>query len=126
MTETISDLRERVLVLAPSGRDGPLVAATLQRVGLASLVCAGITELCAEIDGGAALAVLADEAVAGRALGLLRETLNRQPLWSDLPIVMFTGRRSEVKPGLVNEAADALGNVTTLERPIHPITLVNA
>jgi signal transduction histidine kinase/CheY-like chemotaxis protein len=115
-----------VLVLAPSGRDGPLVAATLQRVGLASLVCAGITQLCAEIDGGAALAVLADEAVAGRALGLLRETLNRQPLWSDLPIVMFTGRRSEVKPGLVNEAADALGNVTTLERPIHPITLVNA
>jgi signal transduction histidine kinase/ActR/RegA family two-component response regulator len=125
MTEATSDRQELVLVLAPSGRDGPLAAATLQRAGLASVVCEGIDELCVEIGRGAALAVLADEAVAGRALELLRETLRRQPLWSDLPIVMFTGRREE-KPGSINEAADALGNVTTLERPIHPVTLVNA
>jgi signal transduction histidine kinase/CheY-like chemotaxis protein len=40
--------------------------------------------------------------------------------------VMFTGRRQDNTPGLVNEAADTLGNVTTLERPVHPVTLVNA
>ena len=52
--------------------------------------------------------------------------LDRQPAWSDLPIVVLTrhGGGPERNPGAAR-LASLLGNVTFLERPFHPTTLVS-
>ena len=116
---------ERVLVLTPTGRDGALAEQILQRVGVGSRVCDSMASLCAEIDRGAGLALLAEEAL-GSAVHLLGASLERQPTWSDFPLIILTAEEAASAPvGSVNEF-EGLGNVTLLERPVRMMTLISA
>ena len=49
-----------------------------------------------------------------------------QPSWSDLPVIVFTAAQSPTAYRRSVEALALLGNVTELERPVHPLTLVSA
>ncbi len=67
---------ERVLVLAPVGRDGALAAEVLAEAGLETLACADADAFLSALAGGAGAAVLAQEALtrgfhpaAGRLAG---------------------------------------------------------
>ena len=79
-----------------------------------------------EIEGGAGLAVIADEAIKTADLRGLVRWLNGQPSWSDFPIVLLThqGGGPERNPDAAR-LGQALGNVTFIERPFHPTTLVS-
>jgi signal transduction histidine kinase len=119
---------ERVLVLAPLGRDGALIASSLGRSGIAAEAVPGMPELVAAIDRGIGAAVLTEEALHGSALGALAEALARQPAWSDLPIVILTTSeetRSAATWDLVKRLEPG-GNVSLLERPLRSMTLVSA
>ncbi len=118
---------ERTLVLAPYGRDAALSRAILAEAGLAADAVPDLDALCAEIGGrGAALAVVAEEAVATADLHRLTAWLEAQPPWSDFPFVLLTRRTGGLDR---NPAAlrlmGLLGNVSFVERPIHPLTLVS-
>jgi PAS domain S-box-containing protein len=117
---------ERAVILAPKGRDASVAAALIREAGYHANVCADLGALVDEIESGAGLAVIADEAVMTADLRGLVAWLNGQPSWSDFPIVLLThqGGGPERNP----EAArlgQLLGNVTFLERPFHPTTLVS-
>ena len=56
-------LDQRILVLAPSGRDGSVIAKVLTTVCLFPLVCASIEELCKESSRGAGALLIAEEAL---------------------------------------------------------------
>jgi PAS domain S-box-containing protein len=117
---------ERVLVLAPRGRDAK-VAAQLLREGLLSPhVCADIADLCDQLEIGAGLALIAEESVVTADLRALRRWLQNQAAWSDLPIVLLTlqGNPPERTPD-AKRLLDIFGNVSFLERPFHPTTLVS-
>ena len=117
---------ERVLVLAPQGRDAK-VAAELLREGLLSPhVCADIADLCDQLEIGAGLAIIAEESVLTADLRVLRRWLENQAAWSDLPIVllMLRGNATERNP-IAQRLLEILGNVSFLERPFHPTTLVS-
>jgi signal transduction histidine kinase/ActR/RegA family two-component response regulator len=115
---------ERVLVLAPTGRDALLACELLTQAGLDSLACSDETELCRGIEEGAAVAVLAEEALHPWTVHSLLGALSRQGPWSDLPLIVFTrGQRSSES---VLEALGPLGNATILERPVRVSTLVSA
>lgn len=75
-----------------------------------------------EVRAGAA--ILAEEAISDEAIGLLDKWLHDQPPWSDLPIILLTKGRGG--PETKMDLASRLGNVTILERPLHPVTLVSA
>ena len=81
---------------------------------------------CSEIESGAGLAVIADEAIKTADLRGLVNWLNSQPSWSDFPIVLLThqGGGPERNPDAAR-LGQLLGNVTFLERPFHPTTLVS-
>jgi PAS domain S-box-containing protein len=72
------------------------------------------------------LAIIAEESVATADLRALQRWLQKQEAWSDLPIVLLTLHGDT--PGR-NPAAqrlqNILGNVSFLERPFHPTTLVS-
>ena len=119
--------RQRILVLAPTGRDAALACEALAGAGLIAQPCADMDALCREIAAGAGTATLATEALTPDALRLLRETLAQQPPWSDLPIIILTGGgREPAGRGRLAEALDALGSTTLLERPLRVATLVHA
>src|ERR1051325_9364912 len=117
---------ERILILAPTGRDSELAASALREAGLTSVVCADVEMLCAEIARGADLAMITEEALTAEAMRCLREELERQPAWSDLPLIIFTSKPSA---DLHLASLDVLGpraNTTLLERPIRVRTMITA
>jgi signal transduction histidine kinase/CheY-like chemotaxis protein len=117
---------ERAVILAPKGRDAAVAAALICEAGYHAQICDDLPSLMAEIEGGAGLAVIADEAIKTADLRGLMSWLNDQPKWSDFPIVLLThqGGGPERNPDAAR-LREALGNVTFLERPFHPTTLVS-
>ncbi|MEO6954721.1 MAG: ATP-binding protein [Polyangia bacterium] len=117
-------LESRLLVLAPTGRDGPLTCDLLQRSDLRALSCPDFPTLCSEIERGCAGIMLAEEVMRPATTIRLMQLLNAQDAWSDLPIIVFTGEGT-THPGLTR-LLRALGNVTVLDRPVRPVTMISS
>jgi signal transduction histidine kinase len=120
------NLSERAIILAPRGRDADIAAKLLLDAGFEAESPHDLASLCDGLAAGAGLAIIADEALQTTDLRRLADLLANQPPWSDLPIVVLTQRGGgpERNP-FAARLADALGNVTFLERPFHPTTLVS-
>ncbi len=117
---------ERVLVLAPIGRDASIASLILREGGIEAGVVADLAGLLDQLDRGVGAVVITEEAVNASDVALITAWLDRQPAWSDLPIVLLThqGGGPERNPAAAR-LAHALGNVTFLERPFHPTTLIS-
>lgn len=127
MAAPISGAREPVLVLAPVGRDGALVCAALERAGIPSTACAGIETLCEGIVAGSGPVLFTEEVLTPPAAQLLLEALERQPPWSDLPLVVLTTAGQATRTNLRTlQLLGPYGNVSFLERPVRTATLVAA
>ena len=115
---------EAVLILAPTAKDARLCRSVLAEAALYCDVTKDVGELCRAIDAGAGLAVLSEEALTVEGLQALRGVVQRQPAWSDFPLLVLTqeGADSEV----VLRTLETLGNVTLLERPVRVPALVSA
>ena len=114
-----------LFVLATTGRDGRVICDILETAGIPCEMLADVSDPDLDMSRGAGL-IVAQEAVADRlATGGLERWLSRQPPWSDFPIIFLRTRNAPVT--LASQAAIArLGNVTILERPLHPTTLLSA
>ena len=126
MATGINGRAERILVLAPVGKDGPLACRILREAGLAAVPCAAMDDVCRELEAGADTLVLTEEALEPDATRRLVEALGRQPSWSDVPLVVLTrggGAHSRLR---ALRTLEPLGNVTFLERPLRIMTLVSA
>ncbi|AKF51540.1 MULTISPECIES: response regulator [Pseudomonas] len=115
-------LSERAIILAPRGRDSQIAMRILDEAGYPATVARDVPELVRELGAGAGLAIIADEALRNTDMTPLLELLGRQPPWSDLPIVLLT-HGPDHNPSA--RMGNLLGNVTFLERPFHPVTLVS-
>jgi len=118
--------RELVLILAPTGRDAASTSGLLRRAGIATRICANFDALLAEIDHDAGVAFVAEEGLFGQALDKLADRIQRQPAWSDIPFVMLTSRHDHPRVAAWRKTQiERLGNVSLIERPVQPITLVS-
>ena len=108
---------ERVVVLAPIGRDAALTCSVLRDVGFTAEPVVDGAALRAAIDEGVGAAVIALEALADALAADLAATLAHQPAWSDLPLVVLGTIGGPTNAAQVDRLA-ALGNVTLLERPV--------
>lgn len=116
---------EPVLILAPNGRDATVLGAMLSRAGIACEQCSSLPNLlqCLESQGGAA-ALVAEEALQRIDSRDLAAWIAAQPPWSDFPFILLTLRAGSSAD--TARLVDLLGNVTILERPLHPVTLTSA
>ena len=117
---------ERAVILAPTGRDAAVAAALIKEAGYYADVCADLAGLlqrdrerrrpCGDRRRGDQDRRSARRWCAGS---------NDQPSWSDFPIVLLThqGGGPERNPDAAR-LGQVLGNVTFIERPFHPTTLV--
>ncbi|WP_336492648.1 sensor histidine kinase [Methylobacterium nigriterrae] len=117
----MSDVQGSVLILAPSGRDAEVAAVILAEERITSRVCHSLPELVAGHDA-ACCAVVTEEALLAENRQALADWIAQQPPWSDFPFILLTLRGAEPDPRLT----ETLGNVSLLERPFHPATLVMA
>ena len=122
----IPDISEKALILAPTGRDAPVAAAMLEETGIRSETCTDLPSLVACLEKGAGFALVTEEALRGADVRPLSQWINAQPEWSDFPFVLLTlrGGGLEQNPS-AGRYLDLLGNVTFVERPFHPTTLVS-
>ena len=117
-----------MLVLAPTGRDGPLIAEMLSRAGLNADACMELDELSALIREGAGVALMAEESLRARGVRKLLEALRDQPAWSDLPVLLLSlGNRKGSEPiARLMHTFGEQANITILERPVRVPTLLSA
>lgn len=116
----------RVLVVAPTGRDGLLICDLLASKGISCVAIASAVTARIEAKMNAGAVILAEEALTLAGIDEWGELIIEQPSWSDLPVILLTDagevdRESQRKM----RAREPLGNVVLLERPIRPETLVS-
>ncbi|WP_443216282.1 ATP-binding protein [Pseudomonas sp. GM50] len=117
-------MSERAIILAPLGRDSQIALMMLNEAGVDGVITRDLGALCNELSLGAGLLVIASEALLGADLEPLLGLIEQQPAWSDLPIVLLTHHGGpEQNPA--SRLGLLLGNVTFLERPFHPVTLIS-
>jgi signal transduction histidine kinase len=117
---------ERVLIMAPVGKDATAMAALLYADGFEVGICAGADECSRQIAAGRGALLLTEEALESPLLSNLLEVLKAQPAWSELPLVILTSGGESRRARLLDLAAAAAGTVTLLERPISTRTLVRS
>ncbi|MBM4441787.1 MAG: response regulator [Candidatus Rokubacteria bacterium] len=122
----MDDSGNRILVLAPLGRDAEMLASALRGTGFRPEICGDAAAVAAALEGGGGALLLAEEALTPAAVALLVDAVDRQPAWSDLPIVVLTSGGRATEPGTaVLDNLRRLGNVTFLERPVRVMTLLS-
>jgi two-component system, sensor histidine kinase len=117
---------ERIVILAPSGRDGELAMRILGNAGFHCEAAADAKEVCDAIREGAGAVVLAEEALSKDAVEELAEALACEEAWSEIPILILATQSSLAYTGHVAEQLGGRSNVTLLDRPIHLGVLVSA
>src|SRR5689334_3706401 len=108
----------------PTGRDAALVCATLEKADITAQTCPDAKILERELAAGAGAILLAEEGLQNGTLEHLIETFNRQPVWSDLPVVIFAGSMHNSERLLTNIGTRL--NATIVERPIRVAILISA
>ncbi|MFZ5783220.1 MAG: ATP-binding protein [Pseudomonadota bacterium] len=121
-----SDAAVTALVLAPRGRDSSVAASLIGQAGVPCRICSDLGHLVDRLGDDAAFVFMTEEAIRNADLKPLSQWLSSQPAWSDLPFVLVTdhGGGPERNP-IAARWLEALGNVSFIERPFHPTTLIS-
>ena len=117
---------DRVLIIAPVGRDAQGMAELLVGHGFEVQICGSLADCAAHIQSGAGALILTEEALELGSLSHLFEALAAQPSWSELPLIILTTGGESRLARLLELAAQAAGSVTLLERPVHTTTLIRS
>lgn len=121
-----NEFDERILILAPVGRDGSAMATLLIERGFTVRACESLGEMAAHIKEGAGALLLTEEALELAQLTELVGRLRKQPSWSELPLMILTHGGESRLARLLDTVAAAAGGITVLERPLGTATLVRA
>src|SRR5450830_162198 len=121
-----SSLEERILILAPHGRDAEVIAQTLSGEHMKCTVCNDYATLLHELSGGAAAALITEEALIGVDFSPLNLWVETQESWSDFPFVILSARQRGPERHSSLQVLEGRINMILLERPVNVETLVRA
>ena len=113
----------RVLVLAPTGRDGALSRDMLRNEGIEAQVCDTMDQLSAVPLEDVGALLFAEEALTSTAIRQLTDLLERQPPWSDIPVVLIVGAEFTSSGIRSKNVLGPLRNAMVLERPVRRLIL---
>jgi signal transduction histidine kinase/CheY-like chemotaxis protein len=119
-------VEDRILVMAPFGRDARLIGDALAARRIEVHVCQDVRALIREIEKGSAATILTEESLDGTTVAAFRELLAQQPPWSDYPFVVLAARQTVRRTDRARSALQELSNLVLLERPVNVDTLVSA
>ncbi|SEP00848.1 His Kinase A (phospho-acceptor) domain-containing protein [Rhodospirillales bacterium URHD0017] len=125
MTTVVPERPLRALVLAPRGRDAAVAASLVEQAGVTTGTCPDLAVLVETLDDDTAFVLMTEDAIINADLKPLATWLAHQPAWSDLPLVLVTDGGGPERNPIAARWLEALGNVSFIERPFHPTTLVS-
>lgn len=114
---------QRVLILAPTKKDGQVSLALLAHAAIPALMCTNLEQLSAELSAGAGALVVTEDALVQSPHSPLYAALNNQPAWSELPVIALVRNSAD---GSIDKQLKLLGHVTILERPVLLRTFLSA
>jgi signal transduction histidine kinase len=116
-----------VLVFAPFGKDAALIDRVLRQSTVSSQLLSRFEDLEKSISEDAGAAIITEEVLQNGAISTLAQKLSAQPPWSDFAIIVLTGSgMSTASTESAVRSRAPLGNITLLERPLRPATLISA
>ena len=118
-------LEERVVIVAPTGRDAEVLRLVLKHGGLGAAASPHLRAAIPALDEGAGALLLTEEVLV-RDSDLLEEWIARQPAWSDLPVLLLRSDLAQLDSLDAGACFGAYGNVCLLERPLRSETLLSA
>src|SRR5690348_2379583 len=114
------------LILAPAGRDSIIAAELLQQAGICSHICADLGQLRERLGDDVAFVVVTQEALRFfPELNPVTAWVKAQESWSDLAFIVLARSGGGDHRRWAEQIAEALGNITFLERPFHPSTFLS-
>src|SRR5262245_15302064 len=117
---------ERVLILAPAGRDAAAIADLLNDQGFAANDFGEAVKTWGQMLDNAGVLLLTEEALELPEAADLIERLQSQPSWSELPLIILTHGGEPRVATVLDLAATSAGAVTLLERPLSCATLLRS
>lgn len=121
MTQSVNELR--VLVVAPTGRDGELICGLLGDHNISCMLFPNSARARIEMEAGAGIVIIAEEALPLTEIELWAAEVDGQPSWSDVFFLLLTVPGERARRRML--AQQPLGNLVLLERPIRPETLIS-
>ena len=117
----LSRLETRVLVLAPTKADSEVTLRVLAETGIDAQACESVQALCHELARGAGALIVTDDHSRHDVISEIRFLLERQPSWSEVPILMLARADATRLDDL-----RSVPGVVLLERPVHIRSMVSA
>jgi signal transduction histidine kinase/CheY-like chemotaxis protein len=115
---------ERVFVLPVTRRDGEVTQGLLQQAGMECSVCMSPADMACELAQGVGALLFTDAALLRPDIADLIQALERQPPWSQVPLVVLVRDHANAGPGM--RLLQSLDNVTLLDRPASTRSVVSA
>ncbi|HEY1127904.1 MAG TPA: ATP-binding protein [Roseateles sp.] len=113
---------ERVVVLAPTSRDGQVTHKLLREAGVEAVIAEGWRHAEELMRDGAGALMITDLAFTDPGFAVLLNVLERQSPWSNLPVLALC--RAGTQAPALREAR--LRNLTTLDRPTSTRVMISA
>lgn len=116
-----------VVIFAPFGKDAVLIERVLRQSDINVTAVPTLERLAGSICEDSGAAIITEEVLQNGAISTLAEIVSSQPPWSDFPIIVLTGGGlSTASTESAVRSRAPLGNITLLERPLRPVTLMSA
>jgi signal transduction histidine kinase len=115
----------KAVLVSPNAADRALAATFLREERIDVVDCASLAEAAAFVAPGVSCIVLVEEALERPGLETFHDAIALQPPWSDMPLLVIASQGGSLGT-LMEEVFPISGNMTFLQRPIHPVSLVSA
>jgi signal transduction histidine kinase/CheY-like chemotaxis protein len=115
----------KVVLVTPNEADRALAVGFLRDEGIEVEAFPGMADPGRHVTPGVGCIVLVEEALAAPELEAFHDALALQPPWSDMPLLVIAAQGSSLA-ALVENLFPISGNVTILQRPLHPLSLISA
>jgi signal transduction histidine kinase len=112
-------------VVTPISVDAEIAVSLLLENRIAAQHFATVTAFADTLDQSFGCVILVEESLVADELPALREALDRMPSWWDLPLIIVSHEVS-ARAALIAVTFPESGNVTFLEQPLNPHTLLSA
>ncbi|WP_076069468.1 PAS domain-containing hybrid sensor histidine kinase/response regulator [Sphingomonas montana] len=119
-------MEDRVLIVAPRGRDAVVARDLLVRAGIRAEIEASLTDLVREIDRGVGAVLITEEALAAPDRTVLTDWVAVQPQWSDLQFIVLGNGGTAPRTAAATQRLGELANIVLLQRPLHADAMLGA
>jgi signal transduction histidine kinase len=115
----------QAFLVSPNPTDASMSVRLLADHGISARAFASLGEVAPALNEEVACLILVEDALVGAELPVLREALHGLPAWVDLPLIVMSRDVGSASMAFA-QAFPESGNVTFLDRPLSPQTLVSA